>query len=263
MLIEQIWTNNAWRNFNYLIACPKSKQALAIDPLNYQQCLDVAKSHGWTITKVLNTHEHHDHIEGNKPLIEETGATLLAHQAAQGVISGVDVALKGGEVVEVGETVRLRVLDTPGHTMSHICLLSNTQPPVLFSGDTLFNAGAGNCHSGGHPEALFTTFSMVLSKLPDDTQVYPGHDYIVNNLQFTLDREPSNKAASILLEQVIKQDTNNPAVTTIGLEKQINCFLRLNNPEIINNLKNTMPELPDKPSEKDVFIALRTLRNNW
>ena len=165
--------------------------------------------------------------------------------------------------MEVGETVRLRVLDTPGHTMRHICLLSNTQPPVLFSGDTLFNAGAGNCHSGGHPEALFTTFSMVLSKLPDDTQVYPGHDYIVNNLQFTLDREPSNKAASSLLEQVIKQDTNNPAVTTIGLEKQINCFLRLNNPEIINNLKNTMPELPDKPSEKDVFIALRTLRNNW
>ena len=263
MLIEQIWTNNAWRNFNYLIACSESGDALAIDPLNYQQCLDIAQKHGWKITKILNTHEHHDHIEGNKPLIKATGATLLAHTGARDAISGVDLPLAGGEVITVGSTVQLKVIDTPGHTMSHLCLLSKTQTPVLFSGDTLFNAGAGNCHGGGHPEALYTTFSEIFSKLADNTQIYPGHDYIVNNLEFTLNREPSNKAAATLLDQVVAQDTNNPLVTTIAMEKQINCFMRLDSPEIISNLQSTINDFPAQPDAKDVFLALRALRNHW
>lgn len=263
MIIEQIWTNNAWRNFNYLIACPETGDALAIDPLNYQQSLNLAKKHGWKITKVLNTHEHHDHIEGNKPMIEATGADLLAHTGARGAIPNIDTPLCGGEVITVGNSVELEVIDTPGHTMSHVCLLSKTPTPVLFSGDTLFNAGAGNCHAGGHPEALYSTFTEIFSKLSDDTKIYPGHDYIVNNLQFTLNREPSNKVAASLLDRVTSQDTNNPLVTTIGLEKQINCFLRLENPEIIANLKHSAPNFPSQPTSKDVFLALRALRNNW
>ncbi|MDG2018511.1 MAG: hydroxyacylglutathione hydrolase [Porticoccaceae bacterium] len=263
MIIEQIWTNNAWRNFNYLIVCPETGDAMAIDPLDHQQCLDVANKQGWTITKILNTHEHHDHIEGNKPLVQATGAELLAHIGAQGAISDIDTTLVGGEVITVGTTVELQVIDTPGHTMSHVCLLSKTSTPVLFSGDTLFNAGAGNCHGGGHPEALYTTFSDIFSKLPDETQIYPGHDYIVNNLQFTLDREPDNKVARNLLKQVEIQDTNNPLVTTIELEKQINCFLRLDNHEIVANLKDSVANFPDKPTPKEVFLALRALRNDW
>ena len=263
MLIEQIWTNNAWRNFNYLIACPESGDALAIDPLDHQQCLDMAQKHGWKITQILNTHEHHDHIEGNKPLVEATGATLLAHAEARDAISGIDVPLVGGEVITVGSTVQLTVIDTPGHTMSHLCLLSKTQNPVLFSGDTLFNAGAGNCHGGGHPEALYRTFSEIFSKLADNTQIYPGHDYIVNNLEFTLNREPGNKAAATLLDQVIAQDTNNPLVTTIAMEKQINCFMRLDSQEIISNLQSTITDFPAQPEAKDVFLALRALRNHW
>lgn len=263
MLIEQIWTNNAWRNFNYLVACPITGDALAIDPLDYKQCLKVAGNQGWNITKILNTHEHHDHIQGNKPLQKQTGAKILAHCEALGAISDVDTALEGGEIISVGRSVELQVLDTPGHTMSHVCLLSKTPIPKLFSGDTLFNAGVGNCHSGGHPEALFATFSEVFSKLPDETEIYPGHDYIVNNLEFTLDREPSNRVAKRLLQQVKTQDTNNPLVTTIGLEKQINCFLRLDSQEIIDNLKSTVTGFPDQPTAKDVFLTLRSLRNDW
>ena len=263
MLIEQIWTNNAWRNFNYLVACPKTGDALAIDPLDYRQCLKVAGNRGWNITKILNTHEHHDHIAGNKPLQQHTEAKILAHCDALGVISDVDTALKGGEVIGVGNSVKLQVLDTPGHTMSHICLLSKTPIPKLFSGDTLFNAGVGNCHSGGHPEALFATFSDVFSNLPDETEIYPGHDYIVNNLEFTLDREPSNSMAKKMLQKVKFQDTNNPLVTTIGLEKQINCFLRLDSQEIIAGLKRSLTNFPKQPTAKDIFLSLRAMRNDW
>jgi len=263
MIVEQIWTNNAWRNFNYLIACPKTGDALAIDPLDYQQALDIARKNDWRITQVLNTHEHHDHIEGNKPMIAATGSKLLAHIGAHDAISDIDTTLAGGEIIKVGASVELEVVDTPGHTMSHICLLSKNRTPVLFSGDTLFNAGAGNCHGGGHPEALYKTFSEIFSTLSDDTKIYPGHDYIVNNLQFTLNREPSNKVAASLLDKVVSQDTKNPLVTTIGLEKQINCFLRLDSPEIIANLKDSVADFPVQPTSKDVFLALRALRNSW
>lgn len=261
MLVEQIWTNNAWRNFNYLIACPETGDALAIDPLDFQQCMDVANSKGWKITQILNTHEHHDHIEGNKPLKAETGAKLLAHSDAP--IEDVDVPLNGGELVKVGRSVELLVIDTPGHTMSHLCLLSKSPTPALFSGDTLFNAGVGNCHGGGHPEALFETFDQCFSELDDHTLVYPGHDYIINNLRFTLDREPTNKRAAELLDSVIDQDPNQPLVTTIALEKQVNCFLRLDNPEIIKNISASVEGFPKSPQAKDVFLALRELRNHW
>ena len=76
--------------------------------------------------------------------------------------------------------------------MTHICLFAHADTPALFSGDTLFNAGAGNCQGGGDPDALYTTFATQLAKLPDATRLYAGHDYLQNNLGFTLDREPGN-----------------------------------------------------------------------
>ena len=63
MIIKQIWTGNSYRNFNYLIACPETGEAMAIDPLDHEKCLDAAKARGWQITQVLNTHEHFDHID--------------------------------------------------------------------------------------------------------------------------------------------------------------------------------------------------------
>ena len=65
MLVERIWTGNDYRNYNYLIACPETGEALAIDPLDHEKCLQAAKVRGWQITQLLNTHEHHDHTGGN------------------------------------------------------------------------------------------------------------------------------------------------------------------------------------------------------
>ncbi|HEY5598872.1 MAG TPA: hydroxyacylglutathione hydrolase [Kiloniellales bacterium] len=263
MIVEQIWTGNAYRNFNYLIACPETGEALAVDPLDHKKCLAAAKEKGWTITQILNTHEHGDHIGGNGPMIAATSAKLLAHAGAKGRIPGVDRGLKAGDVIKVGKTVELECLDTPGHTMSHICLLSHTDQPALFSGDTLFNAGAGNCHNGGHPHELYRTFARQLAKLPDDTRIYPGHDYIANNLRFTLDREPDNQRAPDLLAEVENQDPAHPLVTTLGLEKEINTFFRLHSPGVIARLRQAFPDLPDKPDEETVFLRLRELRNGW
>ena len=264
MLVAQIWTGNAYRNFNYLIACSETGEALAVDPLDYRKCLDGAKAEGWEVTQILNTHEHGDHTGGNGPMIEATGAKLLAHRNAGPRIDGIDVGLAAGDTVKVGRSVELLALDTPGHTMSHICLLSKTDQPALFSGDTLFNAGAGNCHGGGHPKELYETFVSQLDKLPDDTQIYPGHDYITNNLEFTLDREPDNAAAADLLAEL--EGTHDPGsamVTTLAQEKEFNTFFRLSSPTVIAKLREAFPDMPEQPSEEDVFLRLRELRNTW
>ncbi|MDA1090737.1 MAG: hydroxyacylglutathione hydrolase [Proteobacteria bacterium] len=263
MIVEQIWTGNAYRNFNYLIACPDSGEAMAIDPLDHEKCLAAAKDQGWDITQVLNTHEHHDHTGGNAAVIKATGAKLLAHAGAKGSIPGIDRGLAAGDVIKIGGSVELECLDTPGHTKSHICVLSRTDQPALFCGDTLFNAGAGNCHNGGHPEELFETFASQLARLGDDTLIYPGHDYLTNNLEFTLDREPDNARAKTLLGEVTDQDPAAAMVTSLGLEKEINTFFRLHSPSVIQALREVFPDIGDAPDPKEVFLKLRMLRNDW
>jgi hydroxyacylglutathione hydrolase len=263
MIVEQVWTGNAYRNFNYLVACPETGDALAIDPLEYQKCLAAAEKHGWTITQILNTHEHGDHTGGNKGMVKATGASIIAHANAKDRIPNVTRGVGAGDVIKVGETVDLECLDTPGHTMSHICLLSKTDQPALFSGDTLFNAGAGNCHNGGHPGELYDTFENQLEKLPDDTLIYPGHDYLINNLQFTLDREPDNETARQMLADYGNQDPADALVMTLAQEREVNTFFRLDNPSVIARLQQDYPEIGDNPSPKAVFLKLRELRNSW
>lgn len=263
MIIERIWTGNAYRNYNYLVACGETGEALAIDPLDHGKCLAAAKDKGWRITQILNTHEHHDHIGGNAAVVAATGAKVIAHHRAGASIPGVDRGVKAGDVIQVGRTVELECLDTPGHTMCHVCLRAHGDRPALFSGDTLFNAGAGNCHNGGNPEALYETFAEQLAKLPDDTQVFPGHDYIENNLRFTLAREPGNADAEALLPKVTGHDPAAAHVTTLGEEKRINTFLRLRSPAVIAALREAFPDLPEQPDPKTVFVKLRELRNRW
>jgi len=263
MIVRQVWTGNAYRNFNYLIACAETGEALAIDPLDHEKCFAAAKREGWDITQILNTHEHRDHTGGNVPLAQKTGATVIAHKNARDRIPEMARGLSAGDVIKVGRTVELEALDTPGHTMSHVCLLSRTDQPALFSGDTLFNAGAGNCHNGGHPEALFDTFSQQLAKLRDDTLIYPGHDYIENNLRFTLSREPDNRRAQAMLEKLKGQDPNRAYVSTLAVEREINTFFRLTSPSVIAKLREAFPDLPETPDPRTVFLKLRELRNKW
>src|SRR5260370_24366019 len=180
MIVKQVWTANAYRNFNYLIACGETGEAQAIDPLDSEKCLKAATEEGWNITQILNTHEHRDHTGGNEAMVRKTGAKVLAHEKARDKIADMDRGLRAGDVVKVGKTVELEVLDTPGHTMSHVCLLSHTDQPALFCGDTLFNAAAGNCHNGGHPAELYKTFSQQLARLPHSTSNNPASRSIAN-----------------------------------------------------------------------------------
>jgi hydroxyacylglutathione hydrolase len=263
MLIERVWAANESRNFHYLVACPETGEALAIDPLEWGRCLSAARARGWSITQVLNTHEHFDHTGGNVGMVGATHARLLAHAKAATLIEGVDQGLNQGDVIRVGRTVELECLDTPGHTFTHICLFAHADDPALFSGDTLFNAGAGNCHTTGQPELLYDSFATQLARLPDSTRLYPGHEYLARNLEFTLDREPDNSEAAVLLATLRGTAAEAAPVTTLGQEKRINTFFRLQNPGIIAHLRERFPDLGDQPDARTVFLKLRELRNAW
>jgi len=263
MLVERIWAANELRNFNYLVACSQSGEALLVDPLDANQCVAAARAHGFSVTQILNTHEHEDHTAGNAGVVAATGAKVLAHAGAASQIGGVDRGLQRGDVIKVGRTVELEVLDTPGHTRAHVCLLAHGEAPALFCGDTLFNAGAGNCHNGGDPNLLYETFVDQLAKLPEGTRVYPGHEYMARNLAFTLDREPGNAEASHALARARAHEAGAAPVTTLAEEKRVNTFFRLQNPEVIAKLREKFPGIGDRPDARTVFVKLRELRNKW
>jgi hydroxyacylglutathione hydrolase len=264
MIVETIWTNNQARNFNYLVGCPETGQCVAIDPVAYELCLDRAAQRGWKITHIVNTHEHADHISGNRPMVAATGAKLLAPHNALGKIDSVDQPLAEGDVVRTGCQVELLVLETPGHTQSHICLLTTEDPPRLFSGDAVFNAGVGNCRRGGDPTTLYETLASKVFPLPPATRLYPGHEYIRNNLAFSLDREPDNREVQQLLEQLGESyDPNHPVITTLDVERLINPFFRLQCQAVIERLRESFPDLPEEPLPLEVFRRLRQLRDGW
>ena len=214
MKIHQVYTASKLRNFTYLIELDNAS-AIAIDPWNDQVIEELLSANQLALKAIINTHEHWDHIQGNDALVAAHGCEVWAHANGEGKIPGLSRILVAGERIALDSGVALQVLDTPGHTFAHLCFLvvENSEAKAVFTGDTLFNAGVGHCHSGD-AQVLYQTISKQFYCLPDNVVVYPGHEYLENNLRFTLSLEPDNHNAQAWLERAIKSDPTIAPITT-------------------------------------------------
>ena len=175
MLVEQIRVGSM-DNFSYILACPETRKAAIIDPgAGRASLLSTLSEQGLSLEYILTTHFHLDHTEMAASLRQETGAPLAMHEADIPYYNqDVDIVLHDGDIINLGETVRLEVLHTPGHTPGGVCYYGQGK---LFTGDTLFVGDSGRTDLPyGHRPTLGASIRRLM-ELPEDTVVMPGHDY--------------------------------------------------------------------------------------
>lgn len=170
-------------NFNYLIGPDDGGEAGVVDPsFDPERLMATARADGRDIVCILVTHTHGDHIAGLSEVVTRTKSQVIVHTlemprvlaALRGVERPLLRAVEEGDEINIG-SLKGKVIHTPGHTPGGICYLFGRQ---LLTGDTLFVGGCGRCDlAGGDPRVLYYSLYNKLMKLPDDTQVLPGHDY--------------------------------------------------------------------------------------
>jgi len=172
MIIEQI-PIGPMANFGYILACEETRIAALIDPaFEPEKLVARAKELELDIEWILNTHGHFDHINGNNVATEMTGAKIIGHCSST---FHIDQKVDHGDKFNIGK-LDIDVLFTPGHSPDEVCFLVNNQ--VLFTGDVLFVGECGRTDlPGSNVQEMYKSLFDVLSVIPDDVDIFPGHDY--------------------------------------------------------------------------------------
>ena len=215
MLFRQLFDKTS-STYTYLIASAKGREALIIDPVleNIDQYIKLLNDLDLKLVKVIDTHIHADHITAASKLKDKTNCTTIMGEHTPSDV--VEIKVKDNEIIYV-DKLEIKVIYTPGHTKDSYSFLMDD---YLFSGDTLLINGTGRTDfQGGNSEDSYNSIFNRLLKLPEETLLYPAHDY------------------------------NNQKVSTIGKEKKFNPRLQVNGIneyiDIMNNLSLSKPKLMD------------------
>ena len=174
MIFKQLFDAETW-TYSYLIADSVSKEAVFIDPVNthIEDYINLLDSHGLQLIYSLETHVHADHITASGLLRQRLGAQTAVSRLCGAETA--DVQIQDGDIFKLGATEQIKVIATPGHTRGSIAFLWRDR---VFTGDSLLIAGCGRTDfQGGDAGALYDCVTQRLFTLPDETLVYPGHDY--------------------------------------------------------------------------------------
>jgi hydroxyacylglutathione hydrolase len=236
-------------NFVYLL-CNSGKEGIVIDPGMGEPVLAALEKQNLKLTHILLTHHHADHTGGIETLKSKYSCRAVGPDSQR--ISGLDEMVQDNQVLKFPE-FSIRALSTPGHTRTSACYV--LESAAVFTGDTLFICGCGRCFEGT-PQQMHESL-MKLAALPEETLVYPGHDYTLENCQFALTVEPDNVIVKKRLLELEAKGSMSAIPSTIKLEKQTNPFLRTQSLSIRQTLK--MPDAPDW----EVFGCLRNQKNQF
>ncbi|MCY4643302.1 MAG: MBL fold metallo-hydrolase [Bacteriovoracales bacterium] len=259
MNIERLFTQNALRNYDYILttSCGRTIVIDPSDPPLLERSLH-------KVDYYLITHEHGDHIAGLDRLPASFGGDIIGPKDLESIVS-LDRVVKEGDHLFF-EQEKIRVISIPGHIPSHIgfILYQGEKETAAFLGDTVFNGGVGNTRCGDS-RILYKTIQEKVLNLSENIVFYPEHDYWETNLKFCLDIDPQNKKAAGLLalyQSGNYRDRGMFPAATIGEEKEYNLFFQTHL-ERVQSLIRKRCGLSKECCEEDIFVALRSLRDQW
>ena len=243
-------------NFGVLVHDPATGATAAIDVPEAAPVLKALADKGWTLTDILVTHRHADHVQGIPEVKQHfPKARVVAPRGEADRVPMVDVKAGEGDYIKVGK-LTAKVIETPGHTIGHIVYWFEDDN-LLFAGDTLLSLGCGRVMEA--PMAVMWDSLEKLAELPGETQVYCGHEYTLANGKFALTVDPAN----VMLKEHLEKATALRAAghftipSTIALELAINPFLRADEQDV-----RVAVGMPDA-DPADVFAEIRERKNKF
>lgn len=247
---------------NYIWMLHDAGQALVIDPGDAEPVLQALHRLGLQLQAILVTHHHSDHVGGIAALSAATGAAVYG--PAQERMPTGTLPVQGGQQVQA-LGLSFTVLDVPGHTAGHVAYYASVpgQAPVLFCGDTLFSGGCGRLFEGTPAQMLVSLDT--LAALPPETRLCCAHEYTLSNLQFAQAVEPANTALAQYQQQcaALRAQQQPTLPSQIGLEQQINPFLRCRVPAVVAAAQARAAASSSASINPDDAVAVLATLREW
>ena len=223
-------------NYSYLIIDERKKISCVIDPSESNPIIEYLDKNKIDLKFILNTHHHFDHVGGNKRLKEKYKAQVIGFKEDKNRIPGIDILVDDQEIWKY-ENFETKIMHIPGHTLGHICFYFYNDRSV-FTGDTLFSLGCGRLFEGTYAQ-MYESLQKI-KNLPQDTRVYCGHEYTMQNSNFCINHDKNNQNLKKKIEEIKKKSQNNlPTIpSTIKDELECNIFLSSNNIENFSKLRD-------------------------
>jgi hydroxyacylglutathione hydrolase len=222
-------------NYIFILVDELSREAVVVDPALPDVVIDFIKNNNLKLTKILNTHHHCDHVDGNSLILKEfPNVEVCAGINDSGRVPFQTHFLKHGDIINcVGESAQ--IFYVPGHTLGHICYFFSLKDGEnhLFIGDTIFSGGCGKIFEGTYYQ-MYQSINFLIKNLPDSTYIWCTHEYTLENYLYLEKLEPENIRIKQKIKDVKELRKQNKATIpfTLGSEKILNSFLRSNDPSL-------------------------------
>ena len=223
-------------NYSYLVIDDTNNNACVIDPSESGPIIDFIEKTKINLKYILNTHHHFDHIGGNKELKERYNSVVVGYKHDAKRIPEISILVEDNQIWKE-DNFQAKIIHIPGHTTGHIGFYFFNEK-IIFTGDTLFSLGCGKIFEGTYKQ-MFESLSKI-KNLPDDTKIYCGHEYTLQNSNFCITHDPKNLNLQNKITKIKeKLNYNKPTIPSILKdEKECNIFLRAKNVESFSKLRD-------------------------